>query len=306
MASDLWRLPDARSNTYRLLAPPGSDTQGDTFFLSQTVRFFRPAGLHLLALAMVAVLLGGCAGEGVPTESGGPQGPAATFAQVQREVFDRSCTSAACHNSSTRAGGLSLVSGESYDALVEVEPENPAARTDGLLRVAPSEVERSFILRKLTGNLEPGEGAQMPLGSTPLPEESIAMIAGWIEDGAPRDAEDEAGEPVSFTEVQTSVFDRRCTSGACHSAANRAGGLSLVAGDSYDALVNVEADNPSARGAGLLRVKPSSPDESFLLAKLTGDLAAGEGSMMPLGAPTLPEDELDLVRRWIAAGALPD
>jgi hypothetical protein len=252
------------------------------------------------------MLLGGCAGEGVPTEGGGPQVPAASFAQIQREIFDRSCTSAACHNSSTRAGGLSLTTGESYDALVEVEPDNPVARAAGLLRVAPSKVEQSFIILKLRGDLEPGEGAQMPLGSTPLSEESIEMIAGWIADGAPRDAGDEAGAPVSFAEVQTSVFDRRCTSGACHSAATRSGGLSLVAGDSYDALVNVETDNPTARGAGLLRVKPSSPEESFLVAKLTGDLAAGEGAVMPLGAPSLPEDELDLVRRWIAAGALPD
>jgi hypothetical protein len=37
---------------------------------------------------------------------------------------------------------------------------------------------------------------------------------------------------------------------------------------------------------------------------LTGDLAAGEGSMMPLGSPTLADDELDLIRRWIQAGAL--
>jgi hypothetical protein len=305
MASDAPEGPDVRSDTYRLPPTPGSDTQGDTFFPSQTGRFSRPAG-HLLPVALAAVLLGGCAGEGVPTDGGGPPVPAASFAEIQRDIFDRSCTSAACHNSSTRAGGLSLATGESYDALVEVEPDNPVARTAGLLRVAPSEAQRSFILRKLRGDLEPGEGEPMPLGLTPLPDESIAMIAGWIEDGAPRDAEDEAAEPVSFGEVQTSVFDRRCTSGACHTAATRAGGLSLVAIDSYDALVNIDADNPSARGAGLLRVKPGSPEESFLLAKLTGDLAAGEGSMMPLGAPSLPEDELDLVRRWIAAGALPD
>jgi hypothetical protein len=258
-------------------------------------------------LVLAVAALAGCAGDGVAPDGGGPQVPTVTFGQVQRDVFDRSCTSAACHNSSTRAGGLTLATGESYDALVGVEPENPVARTSDQLRVAPSEVDRSFILRKLRGELEPGEGEPMPLGAASLPEETIAMIAAWIEDGALRDDEEEpSGEPVSYAEVQTRVFDRRCTSGACHSAANRAGGLSLVAGDSYAALVNAEPDNPSARGAGFVRVMPGSPDESFLVAKLTGDLAAGEGAMMPLGAPSLPEDELELVRRWITAGALPD
>lgn len=259
-----------------------------------------------LVATIAAALAAGCAGEGVPTDGGGPQVPAASFGQVQREVFDRSCTSAACHNSSTRAGGLSLATGESYDALVGIEPDNAVARTGGHLRVAPSESERSFLLRKLRADLQPGEGDPMPLGAAQLSEETIAMIEAWIEDGALRDPEDGSGEPVPFAEVQSSVFDRRCTSGACHSSATRAGGLSLVAGDAYDGLVNADPDNPTARGAGFVRVKPGSPDESFLVAKLTGDLAPGEGAMMPLGAPALPEDELDLVRRWIASGALPD
>lgn len=70
--------------------------------------------------------------------------------------------------------------------------------------------------------------------------------------------------------------------------------------------MNVAPTNPVARGAGLLRVFPGSIDESFLVSKLTGDLAAGEGSMMPLGSGALPERDIDLVRDWIAAGALPD
>lgn len=246
-----------------------------------------------------------CAGAGSPVTDGGePGAPAGTFSEVQQQIFDRSCTAAACHNSSTRSGNLSLASGESYDNLVGVDPDNGAARAAGLLRVAPGDVDRSFILRKLTGNLEPTEGSAMPLGAAMLDDESIQMITAWIAAGAPRDPETGAGDAPRIAEVQETVFDRRCTSGACHSSANRAGGLSLAAGESRAALVDVEPDNPSARGAGFVRVKPGAADESFLIAKLTGDLAAGEGSMMPLGAPALADDELDLIRRWIQAGAL--
>lgn len=110
----------------------------------------------------------------------------------------------------------------------------------------------------------------------------------------------------SFGEIQRTVFNRSCTSAACHNAATRAGNLSLAPGESYDDLVNIEPENAVARGAGLLRVTPGSVDESFLVAKLTGDLAAGEGSMMPLGAGSLPESEIDLIRGWIEGGALPD
>lgn len=43
-------------------------------------------------------------------------------------------------------------------------------------------------------------------------------------------------------------------------------------------------------------------ERSLLLRKLTGDLAPSEGSRMPPGAP-LPDDEIELVRVWLADGA---
>jgi hypothetical protein len=61
-----------------------------------------------------------------------------------------------------------------------------------------------------------------------------------------------------------------------------------------------------------LRVKPGSPEESFLIAKLTGSLKQREGKAMPLdpatGQPMQPNplagDFIEKVLRpWIAAGA---
>ena len=61
--------------------------------------------------------------------------------------------------------------------------------------------------------------------------------------------------------------------------------------------------NPVAHGFGELRVAPGNPDKSFLLEKLLGNIMPTEGSKMPLVGRPLTASELDMVRRWIAAGA---
>ena len=46
-------------------------------------------------------------------------------------------------------------------------------------------------------------------------------------------------------------------------------------------------------------MEPGSVDDSYLWLKVTGQA----GSRMPLGGPALTEDELELLRSWIEAGA---
>lgn len=143
-------------------------------------------GRSLPRLAAVAtLLLAACAGDGPPvgSDAGG------LFSHIQSQIFDRRCTAAACHAAANRAGGLSLARGESYDEIVGVLPENDAARSRGLLRIAPEDPEGSFLLQKLLARLEPGEGSPMPLGAAPLAPEEVALIADWIAAGAPPDSE---------------------------------------------------------------------------------------------------------------------
>jgi len=63
-----------------------------------------------------------------------------------------------------------------------------------------------------------------------------------------------------------------------------------------------------SRQSPLKRVEPGQPEASYLYLKLTdAHLAAGgEGEPMALGAWPLDEDQLELVRRWIADGAKPE
>lgn len=125
---------------------------------------------------------------------------------------------------------------------------------------------------------------------------------------APEPAPEEPGEPAcenafdsTFDAVQAVVFDRRgCSNDACHGS-NASGGLDLRAGAAYANLFEA----PSA-ASPLARVHPGTKERSFLWWKL---LAASDatveitGSPMPLGTAPLPEDEMELVRRWIQAGA---
>ena len=116
---------------------------------------------------------------------------------------------------------------------------------------------------------------------------------------------DENGQPIpidppaasDFQEIQDTVFTPICTQ--CHIGANAPQGLRLDAANSYAMLVNVS----SSEVPNLLRVNPGNPDQSYLVQKIQGNAAVG--GRMPLGQAALPQDRIDLIRQWIAAGAPP-
>jgi hypothetical protein len=127
------------------------------------------------------------------------------------------------------------------------------------------------------------------------------MLAGCAGDGTGLDAN---GRPISdipaanndFQEIQDTIFTPVCTT--CHVGAGAPQGLRLDAGNSYALLVNVA----SAEAPGTLRVSPGNPNASYLVQKIEGTAAVGV-RMPANGPPYLPQDRIDLVRRWIAAGA---
>ncbi|HEX5047969.1 MAG TPA: Ig-like domain-containing protein [Gammaproteobacteria bacterium] len=102
----------------------------------------------------------------------------------------------------------------------------------------------------------------------------------------------------SFSSIQANVFTPYCEQ--CHSGAGAPHGLRLDAANSYALLVGV----PSGEEPGTLRVKPSDPGNSYLIKKLEG--TAGTGERMPAGLPPLPQADIDVIRQWIADGALQD
>ena len=109
-----------------------------------------------------------------------------------------------------------------------------------------------------------------------------------------------AAETISFARDIASVLNARCAS--CHLTGQEDGNLALEPSAAYASLVgkpSVESD--------LLRVKPGSPQQSYLLLKVEGRHldAGGTGARMPFGATPLDATTIDLLRQWIADGALP-
>jgi hypothetical protein len=113
------------------------------------------------------------------------------------------------------------------------------------------------------------------------------------------------GPTGEYVTIQKEIFTPSCISSSCHSSGTRAGGLSLTALESYDALVNIVPVNAAAAERGLLLVAPEDVSASFLVNKVNGDLADGEGLVMPLGAPLLSPDQIAMIEIWIENGALP-
>ena len=110
----------------------------------------------------------------------------------------------------------------------------------------------------------------------------------------------------TFPQIQATIFNTSCLDLGCHNATDRQGGQVLVTGQSYADLVGVVPQNAAAAAAGMLRVDPRKPDNSFLITKLTlprvFDLQFL--SRMPSGKPALDPTQIDHIRAWILRGAL--
>jgi len=113
-----------------------------------------------------------------------------TLSSIQREIFNVtdasgrvSCTP--CHTNAGRspAGGLNLLDGASYQALVGVASTGKS----GAIRVVPGNADNSYLLKKLLGSPDIA-GVRMPRSNGPyLTEGQISIIRRWIELGAKND-----------------------------------------------------------------------------------------------------------------------
>lgn len=101
-----------------------------------------------------------------------------------------------------------------------------------------------------------------------------------------------------FADLQADVLTPSCVFAACHKGAAAAGGLSLDPGQAYAALVGTPAVGAPTR----VRVVPGDVDASYLIEKLESETPAAGDPMPP--AARLSQERLDLIRRWIEAGAL--
>ena len=109
-----------------------------------------------------------------------------------------------------------------------------------------------------------------------------------------------AGVPVTYAEHIEALVVARCLS--CHTTEEPEAQLVLEVGVGYGEMVG----RASTQMPELLMVAPGDPEASYLWNKLTHDVEIGKG--MPrtvVGSIKLPDDEIELYRRWIEDGAQP-
>jgi hypothetical protein len=108
------------------------------------------------------------------------------------------------------------------------------------------------------------------------------------------------GEPVSYAGHVEPLVIARCLS--CHTAEEPEARLVLEVGAGYAQMV----ERASTQMPETMIVAPGDVEGSYLWQKLIHDVEIGRG--MPrtiVGSIELPDDELELYRRWIEGGALP-
>lgn len=127
----------------------------------------------------------------------------------------------------------------------------------------------------------------------------VATLVIGCDHGEPTGPGTGNGLDSSFASVQA-IFASSCAVSGCHVGASAPEGLDLSASTAYANLVGVA----SAQVPALQRVRASAPDSSYIIDKLTGSARMKPGTLrMPMGRDPLTADQIDLIRRWIAAGA---
>ncbi len=108
------------------------------------------------------------------------------------------------------------------------------------------------------------------------------------------------GPPTLSGDVQP-IFSGVCAVPGCHAGTTPEEALNLSDGLAHSNIVNVSANQL----AGMMRVRPGQPDQSYLVHKIQGTQASagGTGNRMPLGGTPLTQAQIDTIRDWIAAGA---
>jgi chitodextrinase len=115
------------------------------------------------------------------------------------------------------------------------------------------------------------------------------------------EVEGTTGDAVRFGADVEPILVDACARAGCHAGVNPAGMLDLRNGKGHTSLVGVESVQCPDRRQ---RVEPGNPDGSYIIDKLLG-VRLCAGTVMPKGG-TLPPAQIQIIRDWVAAGALDD
>jgi len=146
--------------------------------------------IGLAALVIAASLAGAACDEKLSDVAGPTPNLTPTFSSIQQEIFNTTDASGRlacinCHTDNGRApaGGLVLLEGRSYQALVG----QPSRFKAGATFVVPGDSNASYLVHKLEGAADI-VGSRMPRGTGPfVTSGQMQIIRRWIELGAKND-----------------------------------------------------------------------------------------------------------------------
>lgn len=138
-------------------------------------------------------------------------------------------------------------------------------------------------------------------------ESTIYALSLPGDDGpAPAPTATPAPTDATFTTVYNEVFvGAGCANSSCHGSNLGAGNLSFQTQQrAYEELVGVAAMGDPCESTGLLRVEAGAPENSLLMDKISNTEPVC-GDPMPISS-MLDEEQIDMIRSWIQAGAKND
>lgn len=189
-----------------------------------------------------------------------------------------------CHSGSDAPLGLHL---DTYQGVMNGSENGP---------VVIAGDATSPLLQRLRGQAEP----QMPLDGPPfLSDPEIQLVADWVAAGMPEGAatftalpdriRPAPGEDVLWSDVEP-IFLKVCAK--CHSDNSKVGGP--PEGLRLDTWEHALAEDER------VAVVPGNPEMSEIWRRITG---LSDPRMPYDGPPWLPDDDIRLIRDWIAQGA---
>ena len=146
------------------------------------------------------------------------------------------------------------------------------------------------------------EGDGVGSGDTVADDGGDTMEGGETEDGSSEDdgMMCEIGDSLSHAADIVPIWMASCTitTGACHGAAQAAGGLDLES-DPYDTLLMQTST------AGAAFVAAGDSDASYVYLKLTNRQSevGGAGGAMPAAPGMIDPCEVEIIEAWISQGA---
>ncbi len=97
------------------------------------------------------------------------------------------------------------------------------------------------------------------------------------------------------------ILSANCALSGCHLGGAPPQGLNLEQDSTFVNTVNV----PAGELPSMMRIRPFQPDSSYLVHKIQGTqtTVGGSGAQMPFGATPLSQQQIDIIRAWVTAGA---